>query len=86
MYQAPPAPGFRSARESWVCIAKNAGPAPGFRDRGDGTLSAVGNYGCSWSSTFTGTNAHDLYSDYSWLNPQSTDDRALGFQLRCLQK
>ncbi len=68
-------------------------PAPGFRDSGyrnatggSGKLYYVGTYGCSWSSSIAGANAHHLYFGYSWLTPQSGNDRAYGFPLRCLQK
>ena len=67
-------------------------PAPGFRDAGStkgyGVLWNVGNNGYSWSSTIpTGSGyAHLLDFDYSWLNPQSSNYRAYGLQLRCLQE
>ncbi len=48
-------------------------------------LWGVGYSGYSWSSSIAGTSAHNLYFDYSWLNPQGSDYRAYGFQLRCLQ-
>ena len=67
-------------------------PAPGFRDSGyrnatggSGKLYNVGTYGCSWSSSIAGANAHYLYFDYGWLNPRSSTHRANGLQLRCLQ-
>ena len=62
-----------------------SGPAPGYRASGSGMLWGVGYNGYSWSSSIAGTSAHNLYFDYSWLNPQGSDYRAYGFQLRCLQ-
>ncbi|MDE5944580.1 MAG: hypothetical protein K2G93_03225 [Rikenella sp.] len=47
----------------------------------------VGNSGYSWSSTIpTGsTNAHNLNFNYGGINPNNNNNRAYGFQLRCLQ-
>ena len=65
-----------------------ATPAPGYRHRDHGTLYAVGADGYSWSSTIpTGSGyAHYLSFSYSWLDPQSSNYRAYGFPLRCLQE
>ncbi len=48
-------------------------------------MYAVGTNGYSWSSSIAGTNAHNLNFNYSWLNPQNSNNRANGLQLRCLQ-
>ena len=68
-------------------------PAPGFRDSGwreteggAGKLYYVGTYGCSWSSSIAGANAHYLGFSYSWLYPQNSGGRANGLPLRCLQE
>ncbi len=67
-----------------------AAPAPGFRDamstRGFGGLRDVGSNGYSWSSTITGSDAHFLYFHCNGVNPQSSNARAYGFPLRCLQE
>ena len=67
-------------------------PAPGFRDAGGrgvsagGTLSGVGGYGYSWSSS--ASDSYDYYLDfnYSRIVPNGNNNRAYGFQLRCLQE
>ncbi len=65
-------------------------PAPGYRDamstRGFGGLRVVGDNGYSWSSTFTGSNAHFLNFSYNGVGPQDYNSRAHGFPLRCLQE
>ena len=60
-------------------------PAPGYRHPSYGTLYSVGVYGFSWSSTASGSNAHNLGFSYGGVGPQNSDGRAFGFQLRCLQ-
>ena len=62
------------------------GPAPGNRGRGAGTLYAVGYNGYSWSSSFTGTGTYRLAFNYGGIYPNSSSNRAYGFQLRCLQE
>ncbi len=61
--------------------------APGLRAYQYGTLYNVGNAGYIWSSTIpTGSgNAHNLNFNYGGINPQNNNNRAYGFQLRCLQ-
>ncbi len=81
----------RSARENRsLHCKKTPPPAPGFRDagyfNGYGTLYGVGYAGYIWSSSIAGTIAHNLGFYYSWLNPQSSSDRAYGLPLRCLQE
>lgn len=67
-------------------------PAPGFRDSGirgssaGGTLHYVGDYGFSWSSSFTGTRTYYLELRCDWLAPNSGNTRAIGLQMRCLQE
>ena len=80
----------RSARENRsLHCKKTPPPAPGFRDagyfNGYGTLYGVGYAGYIWSSSIAGTIAHNLGFYYSWLNPQNSNNRANGLQLRCLQ-
>ncbi len=60
-------------------------PAPGVRGNGEGALWNVGNNGYSWSSTVAGTNARFLNFNSGGLNPQNSNNRANGLQLRCLQ-
>ncbi|MCH5306079.1 MAG: hypothetical protein J1E79_06310 [Rikenella sp.] len=45
----------------------------------------VGNNGYSWSSSVSGTNAYNLNFNNAGLNPQNSNNRANGFQVRCLQ-
>ncbi len=54
--------------------------------RGFGGLRDVGSNGYSWSSTITGSDAHFLYFHCNGVNPQSSNARAYGFPLRCLQE
>ncbi len=70
-------------------------PAPGFRDSGyrnatggSGKLYNVGGAGYIWSSTIPAGsgNAHNLDFGPTWLKPQSHNNRAFGFPLRCLQE
>ncbi len=60
-------------------------PAPGVRGNGEGALWNVGNNGYSWSSTVSGSNVRFLDFDPTWLKPQNSNNRAYGFQLRCLR-
>ncbi len=62
------------------------GPAPGFRAYQYGTLYSIGDYGYSWASSITDSNAHYLYFTPTGLNPQDYYYRALGLPLRCLQE
>ena len=61
---------------------------PGYRDARARTLGSVGSSGYIWSLTIpTGSGyAHYLSFSYSWLDPQSSNYRAYGFPLRCLQE
>ena len=65
-------------------------PAPGFRDAGNnglfGALGNVGNHGYSWSSSVSTTLGMGLGFSSAWLNPSRTNNRAHGFQVRCLQE
>ena len=61
-------------------------PAPGYRHPSYGTLYSVGVYGFSWSSTASGSNAHNLGFSYGGVGPQSYSNRAYGFPLRCIQE
>ena len=71
-------------------FACRAAPAPGYRDagyyKGFGALRDVGHYGCSWSSTVSGSSVRCLDFRPTWLTPQNSNYRAYGFQLRCLQE
>ena len=67
-----------------------AASAPGFRDAGEyngyGALRNIGAGGYCWASTTSGSSAHYLSFSYSWLGPQYSNSRAIGFPLRCLQE
>ncbi len=78
----PPATGFAGPLQGAVAILSCA---PGYRHRDTGVLTSVGNNGYSWSSTVSGTNGVNLNFNTSWLNPSNTNNRAYGFQVRCLQ-
>ena len=66
-----------SSRCFWLC--------PGYRHRDTGVLTSVGNNGYSWSSTVSSTNGMNLNFNYAGLNPSNANNRAYGFQVRCLQ-
>lgn len=63
--------------------------APGYRDYGrtgyEGELRNVGNEGSVWSGSFSGINGQYLNFNSTWLNPSNANNRAFGFQVRCLQ-
>lgn len=59
--------------------------APGYRHRDTGALTAVGNNGYSWSSSVNGINGMNLNFNATGLNPSNSNNRAYGFQVRCLQ-
>ena len=61
-------------------------PAPGFRDHSSGALNNVGNYGFSWSSSFSGTGGMFLNFDAQSLTSSYVGHRAHGLQLRCLSE
>ena len=62
-------------------------PAPGYRHANYGTLYNVGNNGYSWASSVvaSGSNAYFLNFNSGGLNPQNSNNRANGLQVRCLQ-
>ncbi|WP_304708568.1 hypothetical protein [uncultured Rikenella sp.] len=68
-----------------MCIAAE-GLAPGFRDAHSGDRVTVGNYGFSWSSATSDIRGLDLNFHSQYLDTGSSDNRAHGFQLRCLSE
>ena len=62
------------------------GTAPGFRSYASGIPVSVGQAGCSWASTVSGTNGMHLSFHVTYLYPGSSLNRAYGFQLRCLSE
>ncbi|WP_297831433.1 hypothetical protein [uncultured Rikenella sp.] len=62
------------------------GPAPGYRSLNTGTLSDVSNSGFSWCSATSGIHGVYLNFGVTWLNPGLANNRAYGFQLRCLSE
>ena len=64
--------------------------APGYRDAGNegrsGSLNYTGNGGYNWTSTISDTNGMYLYFYTAWLTPCLANNRAYGFQLRCLSE
>ena len=61
-------------------------PAPGYRSLNTGTLSDVSNSGFSWCSATSGIHGVYLNFGVTWLNPGLANNRAYGFQLRCLSE
>ncbi len=61
-------------------------PAPGYRERANGTLSAVGYHGFSYSSSVSRSNGVYLYFNVATLNPGFAYYRAYALQLRCLSE
>ncbi|WP_297831698.1 hypothetical protein [uncultured Rikenella sp.] len=78
---------LRLTRPAFEC---RAAPAPGFRDPGahrqPGNAVYIGLYGYSWSSATSGISGVDLNFNMTILDPGLTNDRAYGFQLRCLSE
>ena len=62
-------------------------PAAGSRNGSDGSLYSVGSYsGRYWSATPNGINSYLLYfNSYGSVLPSSSDFRALGYLVRCIQ-
>ncbi|WP_299457443.1 hypothetical protein [uncultured Rikenella sp.] len=61
-------------------------PAPGFRLKNSGELCVVGNNGYSWSSAVSGTDGVNMGFHVTVLYSSLSDNRAYGFQLRCLSE
>ncbi|WP_294601039.1 hypothetical protein [uncultured Rikenella sp.] len=61
-------------------------PAPGYRHRDTGALGSGDSGGYNWSSTVSGINGVHLHFGVAWLVPSNANDRAFGFQLRCLSE
>jgi len=59
-------------------------PATGTR-KSNGELDFAGTYGNYWSSTPTGTSAHNLHFSNSAVQSSSFSQRALGFAVRCVE-
>ncbi|HJE88206.1 hypothetical protein [Rikenella microfusus] len=65
-------------------------PAPGYRDYGrtgcEGVARYVGNSGCSWSSSASGSYGFYLNFGTTYLYPSSAGSRGHGYRVRCLQE
>ena len=62
-------------------------PASGWRSRSDGSLRNVGSYGSYWSASPYGSyRAYSLFFANDASNPSSSDNRAYGLSVRCLQE
>ena len=79
-----PLPRNSPHRAAKRAVARYDENAPGDRNRDTGALNNVGNNGYSWASTVSGTNGMNLNFNVTWLNPSNANNRAYGFQLRCL--
>ncbi|MDR2541341.1 MAG: fibrobacter succinogenes major paralogous domain-containing protein [Candidatus Peribacteria bacterium] len=60
-------------------------PLAGNRNRTSGGLFSQGAYALYWASTPNGTNAYYLYFYSTNLHPQPSNNRAIGFSVRCFQ-
>ena len=73
----------------FLSMTYRRGLCPGFRDSGwngqNGALMNVGNNGYNWSSAVSGINGLNLGFNATWLSTGNTNNRANGFQVRCLQ-
>ena len=63
-----------------------SGTAPGYRNNISGVSGGVGYSGFSYSSSVSGNLCLDLYFHSQHLNISISDNRAHGFQLRCLSE
>lgn len=61
-------------------------PAAGFRASDNGALGRVGFSGYSWSATANDTDAYNLGFNETQLNSNSSNARAVGFPIRCVQE
>ena len=61
-------------------------PASGYRSGSGGTLDLVGGYGAYWSVTPGGSHAYGLVFLDGGVGPLSSDNRACGLSVRCLQE
>ncbi len=82
-----------AVRTVFSCVAsgdRGRAAPPGYREAGNnkgyGALREIGLSGFNWASTVRGPNAHYLGFSYIWIDPQTSNYRAYGFQLRCLQE
>lgn len=80
--------GFFFHYTAWRDGAMDFYPASGYRDRTSGALTYVGSVGVSWSSSPAqgSTLAGDLDFSASYVYPQSNDNRAGGFPVRCVRE
>lgn len=60
-------------------------PAAGNCNHTSGAMGNVGSNGNYWSSSVSGTNAHNLNFNASGVNPANANNRANGFSVRCLK-
>ncbi len=67
-------------------INERENPAPGYRNNISGVSGGVGYSGFSYSSSVSGNLCLDLYFHSQHLNISISDNRAHGFQLRCLSE
>ena len=62
-------------------------PAAGFRYSSNGSMSIVGSYGYSWSSSpYYGIYGYSLYFNSGLVGPSNYNYRANGFSVRCVQE
>ena len=66
-------------------VARSPGRTPGLRHPYYGTLYNVGQNGYSYSSSVSGSNGLFLDFNNARVTPQNSNNRAYGFQVRCLQ-
>ena len=60
-------------------------PAAGYRFRDTGAFDATGGYGYAWSCTVSGVNGYFLGFHLTSVSPTSSNNRAYGFSVRCVQ-
>jgi len=66
----------------------NRSPAPGYRNTYSGLQDGSGRYGYGWASAFSSSNTGGLCLGFGTggLGTNNSDNRASGFQLRCLSE
>jgi len=74
--------------QDWRSGCTDFYPASGYRGRASGGLAYVGSYGYSWSSspTQSSASAGNLTFVAAYVSPQSSNSRANGFPVRCVQE
>jgi uncharacterized protein (TIGR02145 family) len=91
-YRLPTEAEWEAERQSWSSNDAAGAyasplklPAAGLRSNSNGSLYSVGSFGVYWSSTVVGSHSRHLLFGSSNAS-MSSDDRAIGYSVRCLKE